>query len=96
MHRLSITDHHAYILAAKLRRRGIYTAGRDVLHWSRPTVWRAMIWVEGLNSRARRSTWSEYMGENCPPPSQHSWPDSSAAAVTNLDAAGRVGRGGSQ
>jgi hypothetical protein len=79
-----LTPYAAYVLAAQLRARRVHASGKDVLRWPRNSVICARLWLKldpGL------ITWYEYMGDDLPPPSQHSWPHLSASG-RDLDGAG--------
>ena len=41
-----LTPHAAHVLAARLRERGIYAAGRDVLRWPGRSITAAQLWLE--------------------------------------------------
>jgi hypothetical protein len=87
-HPTAITHHGAHALAAKLRRAGIYTSGKDVLTWPLNTTRKALFWVDKIQGRHKKSqTFADYMGADLPPASQHSWLPFSAGA-NELDRAG--------
>jgi hypothetical protein len=91
-----LTPHAAHVLAARLRERGIHAAGRDVFRWPGRTIQAARLWLDALPPHAGLESWKCYMGNDLPPPSQHSWPGASAAGRRELDGTGDVHRAGNR
>jgi hypothetical protein len=89
-----LTPHAAHVLAARLRERGIYYSGRDVFHWDARTTRSVQLYLDHIGGGAGWRTFRDWMGNDLPPPSQHSWPDSSAQGRGRLDGADRVDRAG--
>jgi hypothetical protein len=81
------TPHWAYVLAAKLRNRGVYSSAQDVRDWPPQTIRLAQVWVNSRETGRKVAPWAEYMGSELPPPSQHSWLPISASSQ-DLDRAG--------
>jgi hypothetical protein len=69
-----ISAHAAYVLAARLRERGISATGRDVYHWPPRTIVAARHWLGTTAPHAGVQSWETSMGELCPAPSKISWP----------------------
>ena len=69
----TLTTHAAHQLAAKLREHGVYCAGKDVMTWRFHTVRLALAWVTAVDRKIKVASWTEYMGEDAPPPSLQSW-----------------------
>lgn len=77
----SATDldlHHAHVIAAKLRARGVFAAGKDVQRWSGPQLATALAWLARDNARRRAVAWNTFTGGDVPPTRPHSWPQVSA------------------
>jgi hypothetical protein len=87
--RPSITVEAAYVLAAKLRRAGVPTSGRDVSSWSHYTIGAARLWLLTEAHHVNRQSFAAFMGADLPPPSQNPWPQLSAHG-RGLDGAGRI------
>jgi hypothetical protein len=83
-----LTPHAAHVLANKLRARGVHYSGRDILYWKPHTVILTRHWLETVQGRPGSLSYREFLGEYCPPPSQHSWPQISASGEPGRTAHG--------
>jgi hypothetical protein len=59
--------HAAHLLAARLRRRGAYAAGKDIMDWPARTTDAARIWLKQTPKTAGPESWRTFMRDDLPP-----------------------------
>lgn len=68
-----LKENWAYVLAVKLRNRGVYASAQDVREWPARSIRLAIVWTDRLDRGERPGPWKEYMGDDLPPPSSQAW-----------------------